>query len=38
MGVTPNTRLGKIEFYESHLAVWTANATAIEPGDDRLAA
>lgn len=29
MGVTPNTRLGKIEFYESHLSVWTANAAAI---------
>lgn len=29
MGVVPNTRLGRIEFYESHLAVWTANATAI---------
>lgn len=29
MGVTPNTRLGKIEFYEAHLQVWATNAVAI---------
>ncbi len=29
MGVTPNTRLGKIEFYEAHLQIWATNAVAI---------
>jgi hypothetical protein len=29
MGVVPNDRLGKIEFYEAHTAPWTANAAAI---------
>lgn len=29
MGVVPDNRLGKIEFYESHLAPWTSNAAAI---------
>lgn len=29
MGVVPDSRLGKIEFYEAHVAPWTANATAI---------
>lgn len=29
MGVVPDTRLGKIEFYEAHLAPWTTNAAAI---------
>ncbi len=33
-----NTRLGKIEFYESHLAVWTPTAIGTEPGDYRLVA
>jgi len=29
MGTVPNDRLGKIEFYEAHLAPWTINAAAI---------
>lgn len=29
MGVVPADRLGKIEFYEAHVAPWTANAAAI---------
>lgn len=29
MGTFPSTRLGKIEFYESHLPAWAANAAAI---------
>ncbi|MEX2218249.1 MAG: hypothetical protein WD749_05765 [Phycisphaerales bacterium] len=29
MGNVPKTRLGKIEWYESHIAPWTANAVAI---------
>jgi hypothetical protein len=29
MGVVPESRLGKIEFYEAHIAPWQANATAI---------
>ncbi|MFO0858362.1 MAG: hypothetical protein U0640_13520 [Phycisphaerales bacterium] len=29
MGVVPDTRLGKIEFYEAHIAPWTSNAAAI---------
>ncbi len=29
MGVVPDTRIGKIEFYEAHVAPWTANAAAI---------
>lgn len=29
MSVVPNSRLGKIEFYESHLPAWTTNAVAI---------
>ena len=29
MGVIPTTRVGKIEFYESHLSAWAANAEAI---------
>jgi hypothetical protein len=29
MGVVPDTRLGKIEFYESHLPPWTSSAAAI---------
>lgn len=29
MGVVPDNRLGKIEFYESHLPPWTTNAAAI---------
>jgi hypothetical protein len=29
MGVVPDDRLGKIEFYEAHLQPWTANAAAI---------
>lgn len=29
MGVVPNDRLGKIEFYEAHLTPWTSNAAAI---------
>lgn len=29
MGVVPDNRLGKIEFYEAHLTPWTANAAAI---------
>jgi len=29
MAVVPSSRLGKIEFYESHLAAWAANAEAI---------
>lgn len=29
MGVVPATRIGKIEFYESHLSAWAANAEAI---------
>lgn len=29
MGVVPDNRLGKIEFYEAHIAPWTTNAAAI---------
>lgn len=29
MGVVPNNRLGKIEFYESHNSAWSTNAAAI---------
>jgi hypothetical protein len=29
MGIVPDSRLGKIEFYEAHLAPWTASAAAI---------
>lgn len=29
MGVVPDSRLGKIEFYEAHIAPWTSNAAAI---------
>lgn len=29
MGVVPDTRLGKIEFYEAHITPWTSNAAAI---------
>ncbi len=29
MGVVPNDRIGKIEFYEAHLTPWTANAAGI---------
>ncbi len=29
MGVIPNTRIGKIEFYEAHLAAWATNAADI---------
>lgn len=29
MGVVPESRLGKIEFYEAHLAPWTTSAAAI---------
>jgi hypothetical protein len=29
MGVVPESRLGKIEFYEAHIAPWTTNAAAV---------
>jgi len=29
MGVVPDTRLGKIEFYEAHISPWTTNAAGI---------
>ena len=29
MGTTPNSRIGKIEFYESHISPWTTNAAGI---------
>lgn len=29
MGVVPDSRLGKIEFYEAHITPWTTNAAAI---------
>lgn len=29
MGIVPDTRLGKIEFYEAHISPWTTNAVAI---------
>ena len=29
MGVVPNDRIGKIDFYEAHLAAWTTSAVAI---------
>ena len=29
MGVVPDNRLGKIEFYEAHITPWTTNAAAI---------
>lgn len=29
MGIVPSTRLGKIEFYEGHIAPWTTNAVAV---------
>jgi hypothetical protein len=29
MGITPNSNLGKVEFYEAHLTPWTNNAAAI---------
>ena len=29
MGITPKTRLGKIEFYESHVGPWASSAVAI---------
>jgi hypothetical protein len=29
MGVVPDTRIGKIEFYEAHITPWTSNAAGI---------
>lgn len=29
MGIVPDNRLGKIEFYEAHISPWTTNAVAI---------
>lgn len=29
MGITPNSRLGKVQFYETHVPPWAANALAI---------
>ena len=29
MGIVPNSRLGKIEFYEAHVGPWTANAANV---------
>ncbi len=29
MGITPNTRLGKLQFYEAHITPWSNNAVAI---------
>ncbi|MBU6413235.1 MAG: hypothetical protein KGS45_07155 [Planctomycetes bacterium] len=29
MGIVPTTRLGKVQFYESHLDAWSGNAVAI---------
>ena len=29
MGIVPDNRLGKIEFYEAHITPWTTNAVAI---------
>ncbi len=29
MGVVPNTRIGKLEFYEAHLSTWAAQAANI---------
>ena len=29
MGIVPDTRLGKIQFYESHLDAWASNAVSI---------
>lgn len=29
MGIVPDTRLGKLEFYEAHLSAWTLNAAGI---------
>ncbi len=29
MGVVPDTRIGKIEFYEAHIQPWNTNATSI---------
>ena len=29
MGVVPDTRVGKIEFYEAHISPWTTNAAGI---------
>lgn len=29
MAVVPNTRIGKVEFYEARVGTWTTNATAI---------
>jgi hypothetical protein len=29
MGVVPDSRIGKIEFYEAHIAPWTSHAAAI---------
>ncbi|MFG0260521.1 MAG: hypothetical protein ACF8LK_09245, partial [Phycisphaerales bacterium JB041] len=29
MGITPNSRLGKVTFYETHINPWATNAAAI---------
>lgn len=29
MGITPNSRLGKVTFYETHISPWATNAAAI---------
>ena len=29
MAIVPDTRIGKIEFYEAHLPPWSTNAVAI---------
>lgn len=29
MGITPNSRIGKVQFYEAHIQPWTTNAAAI---------
>ncbi len=29
MSVLPDTKIGKVQFCEGHIAVWTTNATAI---------
>src|SRR5688572_4375146 len=29
MSLVPSSRIGKVEFYENHMAPWTANAVAI---------
>lgn len=38
MGVIPNTRLGKIEFYEAHITPWTSNAVATQAFHDKVCA